>query len=51
VPKDLKINGKQETFVATISYDTLDLYGKVEATLPIVVEALLPEKVQAKATP
>jgi len=25
--------------VATVTYDTLDLYGKMEATLPIVMEA------------
>jgi hypothetical protein len=39
VPSDLKPAGKQETFVATLSYDTLDLYGKVEATLPIVIRS------------
>jgi hypothetical protein len=27
------------TFVATLTYDTLDLYGKTEATLPIVIQA------------
>ncbi len=37
MPTDLKVADKQETFVATLTYDTLDLYGKVEAKLPIVV--------------
>ncbi len=39
MPKDLKVSGKKESFVATLTYDTLDLYGKMEATLPIVIEA------------
>ena len=39
MPKDIKIDGGEETFVATVTYDTLDLYGKVEVTRPIVVKA------------
>jgi hypothetical protein len=39
VPKDLKLSGPKETFTATVSYDTLDLYGKVDASVPIVLEA------------
>jgi len=35
---DLEISGNQETFVATLTYDSLDLYGKLEATLPIVIQ-------------
>jgi hypothetical protein len=35
------VSGDKETFVATITYDTLDLYGKMEATVPIVVEKKL----------
>jgi hypothetical protein len=42
VPSDLKIAGSQETFVAMLAYDTLDLYGKVEATLPIVIRGREP---------
>jgi hypothetical protein len=38
VPKDLEISGSKETFVATLTYDTLDLYGKMKATVPIVIE-------------
>jgi len=38
VPKDLKLSGPKETFTATVTYDTLDLYGKVETTVPIVLE-------------
>jgi hypothetical protein len=38
VPKDLKVSGEKETFVATLTYDTLDLYGKMEATVQLVVE-------------
>jgi hypothetical protein len=37
VPKDLKLAGKSETFTATVVYDTLELYGKVEASRKIVV--------------
>ena len=35
---DQKLSGKQETFIATLTYDTLELYGKMEATLPIVLQ-------------
>jgi hypothetical protein len=31
--------GKSETFTVTVRYDTLDLYGKVEAARKIVVVA------------
>jgi hypothetical protein len=37
VPKDLKLVGKQEVFVATVTYDTLELYGRVQASRPFVV--------------
>jgi hypothetical protein len=33
----LKLSGKSETFTVTVKYDTLDLYGKVEASRPLVV--------------
>ena len=39
MPKDLELAGAQETFLATVSYDTLDLYGKVEIAYPILVKA------------
>jgi len=39
VPKDLKVSGAKETFVATLTYQTLDLYGKMDATVPIVIAA------------
>jgi hypothetical protein len=39
VTTDLEITGPQETFIATLTYDTLDLYGKMEAVLPIVIQA------------
>jgi len=39
VPKDLKVSGQKETFVATLTYNTLDLYGKMDATVPIVIQA------------
>jgi len=35
----VKVAGDKETFVATLTYQTLDLYGKVEATVPIVLGA------------
>jgi hypothetical protein len=37
VPKDLAINGDQETFTITVTFETGDLYGKVVATRQIVV--------------
>jgi hypothetical protein len=33
----LEISGKSETFTITVNYDTLELYGKVEASRNIVV--------------
>ena len=44
MPSDLKVSGKQETFTATLTYDTLDLYGKMEAKFDLVVEATEPAK-------
>ena len=35
--KELKLAGKSETFTVTVAYDTLDLYGKVEASRKIVL--------------
>jgi hypothetical protein len=37
VPKDLKLAGNSETFTVKVVYDTLDLYGKVEASRKIVL--------------
>jgi hypothetical protein len=37
VPKDLKLAGESETFTITVRYNTLELYGKVEASRKIVV--------------
>ncbi len=39
MPKDLKLSGPKEAFAATVSYDMLDLYGKVDASVPIVLDA------------
>jgi hypothetical protein len=35
----LKVSAPNETFVATLTYDTLDLYGKMEIAFPILVSA------------
>ncbi len=37
MPKDLKLAGRQETFTATVTYDTLELYGRVEGSRQFVV--------------
>jgi hypothetical protein len=37
VPKDLKPSGKTETFTVTVKYETMALYGKVEASRKVVV--------------
>jgi len=37
VPKDLKIKGNEETFIITVNYDTLELYGKIAATRKVVI--------------
>jgi hypothetical protein len=31
VPSDLKLSGDQEVFTITVTYQTHELYGKVEA--------------------
>jgi hypothetical protein len=37
VPDDLKINGSEEEFTATVTYDTQKLYGKVSAARKITI--------------
>ena len=37
MPKDLKLAGKRETLTVTVVYDTLELYGKIEASREIVL--------------
>jgi hypothetical protein len=37
VPKDLKLAGKSETFTITVTFETMELYGKVEASRKITV--------------
>jgi hypothetical protein len=32
VPRDLKLTGDEETFTATVTFDTKDLFGKFDAT-------------------
>lgn len=39
VPGDLELSGSSETFSATTTFQTLGLYGPVEATFPIVIAA------------
>jgi hypothetical protein len=35
VPKDLQLDGNEETFTVQVLYDTLELYGKISATRSI----------------
>ena len=37
MPNDLKISGNQETLNVQVHYDTLELYGKVDATRPVTI--------------
>jgi hypothetical protein len=39
IPKDLELAAEKETFSASVTFQTHDLYGPVEATFPIVVGA------------
>jgi hypothetical protein len=32
VPKDLKLTGKSEAFTVTVTYDTQELYGRVQGS-------------------
>ena len=38
MPKDLKLSGDEETFTVALTYDTQDLYGKVEATCKLTLK-------------
>jgi hypothetical protein len=38
VPKDLKLAGKSEQFTITVVFDTLELYGKVQATRKFTIQ-------------
>jgi hypothetical protein len=37
VAKDLKLTGLEETFDVEVSYDTLELYGKISAHRSVMV--------------
>jgi hypothetical protein len=37
VPNDLKLDGPEETFTITVSYDTHELYGKVTGSREMTV--------------
>jgi len=37
VPNDLKLAGKEETFNVEVRYDTLDLYGRINARRSITI--------------
>ena len=37
MPEDLPLRGEEERFTITVSYDTLELYGKVEASREFVI--------------
>jgi len=37
VPKDLELKNGQETFQVQVAYDTLELYGKINATREITI--------------
>ncbi len=37
MPKNLKLNGKEETFNVQVLYDTLELYGKLNASRSITI--------------
>jgi hypothetical protein len=39
VPKDLKFPGKKATFTVTVTYDTQELYGRVQASRMVVIES------------
>jgi hypothetical protein len=44
VPKDLKLSGDEETFTATVTFDTKDLFGKFDATREIKLKKLEEKK-------
>jgi hypothetical protein len=37
VPTNLKLNGKEETFKVEVRYDTLELYGRINASRSITI--------------
>jgi hypothetical protein len=48
VPKDLRISGDEETFTATISFDTRELFGKFDATYEIKLNSPQEKKDEKK---
>jgi hypothetical protein len=38
VPEDLNLKGGRERFTITVTFDTLELYGKVTGSREVVVE-------------
>jgi hypothetical protein len=39
VPNDLKLDGKEETFTITVTYDTQELYGTVIGKRQFIIAA------------
>jgi hypothetical protein len=39
VPKKLELSGKKETFTATLTYDTPNLFGKIKASWKFAITA------------
>jgi len=35
----LKINGREEKLTITVTFDTLELYGKIESSREIIIES------------
>jgi hypothetical protein len=50
VPKDLKLSGEEETFTATITFDTKELFGKFDATCEIKLKNPEEKKAEEKKT-
>jgi len=40
VPENLKVRGGKELFTVTVTYNTLVLYGKVEASKKVLIEGI-----------
>jgi hypothetical protein len=38
VPKDIEVDGDKETFTATVTYETKELYGTVKASKKFTIK-------------
>jgi hypothetical protein len=49
VPRDLELSGNEETFTATVTFDTKNVFGKLDAICQIKLKSRQEKKDEGKA--